>query len=374
MLRESGFKVTLVCSPGVLLEETAARDGVERIALPIKRQIAPCADLISLARLWMILRRLSPEVTEFSTPKAGLLGSVAAWLSRVPVRVYLLRGLKLETCTGLKRRILLAAERVASACSHQVLCNSESLRRQVIAERAAPKAKLRLLGDGSSKGVDTEHFSPGTSDAREKLGIPMNAKVIGFVGRLTRDKGVPDLVEAFDRILAAEPGVHLILVGWFDKAEDALGSDLRSRIEANPSVHYTGFVKDTAPYYRAMDLLVLPSWREGFPNVVLEAGACGIPVVATISTGSRDAVVPEVTGLLIPPGYPEAIFEAVMTLLGSPQRRLRMGSAAREWVIEHFSNERVMGLASEFYRELLAGATVAKGTGILGRLAGINGE
>jgi len=352
-LREAGFRVTLVSSPGTLLTRTAALEGVESVAIPMQREMSPFADLVSLARLWWLLFRLKPEMTEFSTPKAGLLGSIAAMLCGVPARVYFLRGLKLETCTGLKRRILLLTERLAAACSHAVLCNSDSLRNEALALGVATESKLRVLGSGSSNGVDVERFQPGPSSLRERLGIPADAHVVGFVGRLTRDKGLPELVEAFDAILAAKPDAHLLLVGWFDSAEDALGSDLRSRILNHPRIHTTGFVADTAPYYRVMDVMVLPTWREGFPNVVLEAAATEIPVVTTLSTGSRDAVVPEVTGLLIPPGYPVAIRESVLQLLRNPKRRCRMGLAARAWVIEHYVNGRVLGLTVRYYQSLL---------------------
>jgi glycosyltransferase involved in cell wall biosynthesis len=352
-LREAGFRVTLVSSPGVLLTRTAAQEGVEAVAIPMQRQISPVADLLSLARLWWLLFRLKPQMTEFSTPKAGLLGSVAAMLCRVPVRVYFLRGLKLETCTGLKRRILLVTERIASACSHAVLCNSDSLRNQALALSVAPAAKLCLLGSGSSNGVDVERFSPGPDSLRWRLEIPADAPVVGFVGRMTRDKGLPELVEAFDSILASRPDVHLLLVGWFDASEDALGYDLRARIRKHPRIHATGYVADTAPYYRAMDVMVLPTWREGFPNVVLEAAATGIPVITTLATGSRDAVVPEVTGLLIPPGYPAAICESVLQLLSNPERRRRMGVAARAWVLDHFVNGRVLDHTVCFYKSLL---------------------
>ena len=352
-LREAGFRVTLVSSPGALLTRTAAQEGVESVAIPMRRGMAPAADLLSLLRLCWLLWRLKPEMTEFSTPKAGLLGSVAAMLCGVPSRVYLLRGLRLETSTGIKRCILLAAERVASACSHVVLCNSESLRNQALALRVASEDKLRLLGSGSSNGVDVERFSPGPGTLRARLGLPPDAPVVGFVGRLTRDKGLPELVEAFDAILAARPQAHLLLVGWFDASEDALGSALRSRIKNHPHIHMTGYVADTAPYYRAMDVMVLPTWREGFPNVVLEAAASGIPVVTTLCTGSRDAVLPEVTGLLIPPGYPVAISEAVLQLLRSPKRRCRMGLAARAWVLDHYVNGRVLGLTVGYYQSLL---------------------
>jgi len=359
-LREAGFRVTLVADPGDLLEDTAASEGVDAVSIHMKRGIAPLEDIISLFRLWRLLGRLRPDLVEFSTPKAGLLGSLAARLRGVPVRVYMLRGLKVERSTGLKRRILLAMERLSSNCAQIVLCNSESLRKEALAMGVARESKLLLLGDGSSNGVDAERFAPGTSAERERLGVAQDAPVVGFVGRLTRDKGVPELIKAFDTILAAEPETHLLLVGWFDASEDALGADERKRIESHPRIHLTGLVEDTAPYYRAMDVMVLPTWREGFPNVVLEAGATGIPVVTTLSTGSRDAVVPEVTGLLIPPGYPEAIAEAVLKLLRDPVRRRRMGEAARAWVTEHYGNGQVLGLTVDLYKRLMAQGAARK--------------
>jgi glycosyltransferase involved in cell wall biosynthesis len=295
-------------------------------------------------------------MVEFSTPKAGLLGTLAARLCGVPRRIYMLRGLKLETTTGFKHRVLLAAERLAAASAHVVLCSSESLRVQAVALGIAPAAKLLLLGAGSSRGVNIQLYSPGESDVRRRYGLPPDAFVVGFVGRLTRDKGIPELVEAFDTILQAEPGAHLLLVGWFDAAEDLLGKDVRARIESHPRIHLTGFVERTTAFYRAMDVMVLPSWREGFPNVVLEAAATGIPVITTMCTGSRDSVVPEVTGLLIPPGYPEAISEAVLKLLHNPEMRLRMGNAARAWVRENYADKRVLGSAAAFYKSLLATA------------------
>jgi len=352
-LREAGFRVLLVSSPGDLLWKTAAREHVEPIAIPMRRAIAPLADLVSLFRLWRLLGFRRPDLVEFSTPKAGLLGSVAAKLRGVPRRVYMLRGLKLETSTGLKRQVLLWAERLTAACADVVLCNSASLRAEAIALRLAPASKLRLLGEGSTHGVDSQRFSPGSSQIRAQLRIPREAPVVGFVGRLTRDKGLPELVDAFRQILRSEPAAHLLLVGWFDASEDAVDSHLRLLIQNHPRMHCTGLVRDTAPYYRAMDVLVLPTWREGFPNVVLEAAATAIPVVTTVCTGARDSVVPEVTGLLIPPGEPEAIREAVLKILGGPQRGRCMGQAARTWVLEHYPEERVVTVAADYYRELI---------------------
>jgi glycosyltransferase involved in cell wall biosynthesis len=356
-LRAAGFRVTLVCGPGELAERAAAAAGVDSAFIPMQRGIAPFRDLVSLLRLFWLLRRIRPDGVEFSTPKAGLLGTVAAALCGVRRRVYLLRGLRLEGVAGPKRRVLLAFERLACRCAHLVLSNSASLRAEALALGLAPEDKLIVLGSGSSIGVDTDRFCPrpanGHDAVRERLRIPAGAPVIGFVGRLTRDKGLPELIASFETVARAEPEARLLLVGWFDAAEDALPSALRDKIRNHPRIHCTGFVHDAAPFYRAMDLMVLPTWREGLPNAVLEAQATGIPVVTTLSTGSRDSVVPEVTGLLIPPGHPEAIAEAVLRLLRSPDRRRQMGRAAREWVCRHYSHRRVLGLTVDFYRGLL---------------------
>ncbi|HET6208075.1 MAG TPA: glycosyltransferase, partial [Terracidiphilus sp.] len=230
-LKAAGFRVVLVSSPGPLLERIATEEGIEPLAIPIRRRIAPLHDLLSLARLCAALSRLRPQLTEFSTPKAGLLGNVAAWWCGVPARIYMLRGLRLETLRGIKLKIMLAAERIASACAHHVVCNSESLRAKALDLRLAPAAKLKLIGDGSSHGVDVERFSPGPDRMRVQLGILGSVPVIGFVGRLTRDKGVPELIDAFERVRDRVPSARLLLVGWFDESEDGLSAELRARID-----------------------------------------------------------------------------------------------------------------------------------------------
>jgi glycosyltransferase involved in cell wall biosynthesis len=355
-LKHDGFRVRIVCSPGEELDRFVSEEGIEADPVPMRRGISPVHDFVALVRLWWILIRLRPDLTEFGTPKAGLLGNIAALLAGAPARIYLLRGLRLETSSGLRRNVLLAAERLAARCAHYVLCNSPSLQDEALALGLAPERKFKLVGDGSSNGVDTRRFAPGPCTLREQTGIEPDAPVIGFVGRLTRDKGVPELIEAFERVLTVEPRAWLLLVGWFDASEDALNPVLRSFIASRPRIICTGFVEDAAPWFRAMDIMVLPTWREGFPNAVLEAAASGVPVITTLATGARDAVIPEVTGLLIPPGYPEAICEAILSLLRDAPRRRTMGVAARRWAMERFSEERVMRLTVLLYRALLSGA------------------
>jgi glycosyltransferase involved in cell wall biosynthesis len=357
-LRDAGFRVSMLSAPGALLEQTARAENADALAIPMERGISPVRDAVALSRIWRLLRRLRPDIVEFSTPKAGLLGILAARFCGLPVRIYLLRGLKLETAAGLRRRLLLWVEKIAARSATLVVCNSRSLLDRALELEITRASKLVLLGGGSSNGVNLSHFAPGTSGVREQFGIPRDAHVIGFCGRLTVDKGLPELLEAFAAILRHTPKAYLLLVGWFDAAEDSLDCEVRARIEGHPRIVCTGYVEDTAPYYRAMDLMVLPSWREGFPNAVLEAAASGVPVIATHCTGSCDAVVSEVTGLLIPTGSPEAITEAVLMLLGDPERRKRMSMAARAWVAENYEDRRVLGLAVELYLSLIAGAGV----------------
>ena len=351
-LREAGFAVTLVSGPGEILDRIVAEAGVECIRIPMERGIAPWVDFCAFVAIWRLLGRLRPEIVEFGTPKAGLLGMTAALLRGVPIRVYLLRGLRLETTSGLKRMALLGAERLACACAGVVLSNSASLRDRAVELGLASSRKVRVLGAGSSIGVDVNRFNPGESDVRSRLGIDRSALVVGFVGRLTRDKGLPELVRAFDCVLASVPEAVLLLVGWFDASEDALDAEEQARIRSHPRIRWTGIQEDTAPWYRAMDVLVLPSLREGFPNVALEAQASGVPVVTTTATGARDSVLPGVTGLLVPPGDTAALATAMEKLLGDVELRRRMGAAGREWVQEHFAEEKVLGQLTEFYREM----------------------
>ena len=358
----AGFRVSVLSGLGQTFEPAIDRDGIKKYKIPMRRGISLFHDLGAFFRICWVVWRLNPDLVEFSTPKLGLLGSVAAWICRVPLRVYFLRGLRLETLTGFKRQVLRIAECIAAACSDFVFCNSRSLRQRALDFRIAPASKLIILGDGSSNGVDTSRFAPGPTNIRQRFGIPEEAAVIGFVGRLTSDKGLPELMEAFALILRERPDAYLMLVGWFDAAEDAVERSVRERIESHPRVVLTGFVLDTSPHYRAMDMMVLPSWREGFPNAILEASATGVPVVSTFSTGACDAVVPGVTGILVPPGYPRAISAACLELIQDAERRRRMGSSAREWVREHFSKERVLGLTVDFYSHLMSdGSEVIQG-------------
>jgi glycosyltransferase involved in cell wall biosynthesis len=356
-LQHNGFDVTLICSPGKWLDAVGRMEGVQIIELPMAREIAPLRDLMSLWRLCQMIRALRPAVTNVGTPKAGLLAGFAAWVNRVPCRVYTLRGLRFETMNGLGRRLLVCTERLACHFAHRVICVSPSLREKAIAFGLTGRERTVVFGSGSSNGVDASRFAPTpervrrATELRCELGIPPQAPVLGFVGRLTRDKGISELVESFLRLGHEFPDLRLLLLGHSEE-EDLLDVETRRCLKAHPHVILAGEVVDTAPYYALMDVLALPSHREGFPNVVLEAYAAGKPVVAARATGTVDAVVDGETGLLFPVGDTAALTSAVQTLLSDKASARKFGWAGQELIKREFRQEMIWEALNEEYRRV----------------------
>jgi glycosyltransferase involved in cell wall biosynthesis len=277
---------------------------------------------------------------------------VAARLCRVPVRVYVIRGLRLETSSGLRRRVLYATDRIAMSCATHVVANSDSVLALARDIGVLPDGRGEVIGAGSGNGVDVDRFVPATVEeraaARSRFGITDDTVVIAFVGRLTNDKGVGDLVATFVDRFDGRNDVWLLLVGGFESG-DRLDPTIRRTIDRHPRIVSVPWVAETRAAYHAADLVAFPSYREGLPNVPLEAQASGVPVVGYAATGTVDAVVDGQTGVLVPTGDTDALGRELVGLADAPERRRMLGSAARRDVVARFDRRRVVeGIADRY--------------------------
>ena len=355
-MRAHGLEVQAVSSPGPELEQFAREESVEVHAVEMRRAISPLRDLGAIACLVEILRRLRPDIVHAHTPKGGLLGMTAAALARVPVRIYHVHGLPMVTSRGVRRALLWSAERASCTLAHRVLCVSNSVRELAVAEGVVGAARIEVLGHGTINGIDAElRFRPDQASVaagraeRARWGIPDGALVVGFVGRLVRDKGVAELAEAWKRLRCHFPEAHLLVVGP-EETQDPLPSGVLEALRADPRVHLTGVRWDTPPLFAAMDIVVLPSYREGFGIVLLEGAAMALPVVGTNIPGCRDAVIDEMTGLLVPAQDCAALEGALARYLCDPHLRRRHGAAGRERVLREFRPQVLWEALLEVYQ------------------------
>lgn len=355
-LQQCGYDVYVISSPSQRLTEIAAACDVTAVPVDIPREISPLKDAFALFRLYWALRRIRPHLVAVGTPKASLLGMLAARLLSAPVRIYKVFGLRFETCRGFKRRLLEWAEVVTSACAHRVVSISPSMSSHYLKGGFCQPAKLydKIV---SSHGVNSQVFSPRRSSPpvvalRRELGIADDDQVIGFVGRMTRDKGIGDLRAAFRIVQQKLPRTRLLLIGQFEDG-DPVASAVRTELESDPLVILTGAVRDTSPYYNLMDVFAFPSYREGLPNAPLEAACSEIPTVGFAATGTVDAVVHGKTGWLVPVGDSAALAERLLHSLQHPQERIDQGRKGRQRALRDFLPEGVHAHFEGVYRKLL---------------------
>lgn len=348
-LRQQGAQVTVVCRQG---PETSllASLGVNYVSVPFQRAVSLAQDVVALRLLTTVLRELNPDLVHAHTPKAGLLTMLALAGRTEIVRIYHQHGLRYETTTGVRRSVLWSTERLTCALADAVFCVSHSVQARAQADGVLLPGKSRVLGNGSVAGIDLDWFSPGRASnegmaLRNRLGLGPQALCIAYVGRIAKDKGIADLLRALP--LLERVDIHLLLAGERDVTDP-----LDIPLSRPKRVHFLGPLKDTRPVYAISELLILPSYREGLPQVVLEAGAMGIPTVATRVTGVVDAVEDSVTGRLVPPRSPELLAEAIRDLVDDRKRRYRYGDAARKFVENHFPRQPILDRLLEAYDEL----------------------
>ncbi|MGH7183876.1 MAG: glycosyltransferase family 4 protein [Nitrospiraceae bacterium] len=358
-MKSRGFEIVGLSSPGALLTSFAEREGVPVHAVEMPRRITPWRDILALIKLVLVLRRIRPQIVHAHTPKGGLLGMLSAWIVRTPVRIYHMRGLPFTTAIGWRRRLLMWSERISCGLADQVLCVSSSVRQLAIDSRLCRPEKIAVLARGSGNGVDAaqtfndSNISPALrEETRRRCNIPPDALVLGFIGRIVRDKGIIELAGAWKELREEFPDLHLLLVGPHEP-QDPIPAEIDRMLHSDPRVHLLGEVSNTPPLYAVMDVLALPTYREGFPNVLLEAAGMKVPVVATCVPGCADAVQDGVTGMLVPPCDAARLGGALRTYLHDGGLRHRHGAAARDWVLQEFRPERIWQAIYEEYLELL---------------------
>jgi glycosyltransferase involved in cell wall biosynthesis len=362
---ERGYRVTVISAPGPGLDRVAEEDGVEARPVAMAREIDPSTDFRSFIELWRTFRELQPTIVNAGTPKAGLLATVVATLQRVPVRLYTLHGLRLQGLRGPTYTASWLSEWLTTRLATEIVAVSSSLLDDGRRCGALPSSRGVVLGSGSCNGMTPERFAvPPAQQAdrrrqiRDQLGIPADAFVVGFVGRFSIDKGLADLLDAHRLLTKSDTGngpVTLLLVGAED-AHEPLDRTLADRLDSDPAIITTGWVPDTSPYYAAMDVLVLPSYREGLPLAPLEAAASSLPVVTTAVTGARDSIEHGRTGILVPPHHPSSLATAIDVLRHHPDVRTTMGQAGLDRVLREFAPPVVWQALDDLYRRLLDGA------------------
>ncbi len=341
-LQSKNVDVHVISSPSPDLEAFAKEYQVVSHGVELQRKISPLRDLWALGKLILLLRKMRPQIVHAHTPKAGLLGMMAARIAGVPLRVYHIHGLPLVTARGIKRFLLRICDTVACRFAHQVYCVSPSICEIVENKRICQAEKMAVLENGSIDGIDSRfefnpnRLKPGTlGRIRRSLGISPQAMVVGFVGRIVRDKGIRELLDAWQRLRKEFSDLHLLVVGPLE-SRSGLTTDIISTLQNDPRIHLVGYTKDLAPFYLAMDVLAFPTYREGFGLVALEAAAMERPVVATRIPGCVDAVQDGVTGTLIPPYNALALRSAIRRYLKDPELRHLHGIAGRKRAEQDF--------------------------------------
>ncbi len=353
--QECGYEVVAVSSPGDRLDTLAAREGVRTVAVPMERHISPLKDLKSLWRLLRVFRRERPAMVHSMTPKAGLLSMMAAWICRVPVRLHTFTGLVFPTATGLTQKILVFTDRLTCACATHIVPEGQGVKNDLTNYRITRKP-LHVLGHGNVRGIDLDYFDPALSEIRTEAAKIRKPGVFNFVfvGRLVRDKGINELVEAFERLNKEHPDTRLLLVGRQEPELNPLKPESLAKIDSNPSIEAVGLQSDVRPWLASSDAFVFPSYREGFPNVVIEAGAMCLPSIVTDINGSREIIIEGQNGIIIPPRNADSLYAAMKQFVEQTQNLKRMASSARPLIASRYEQGYVWKCLKDYYKKILS--------------------
>lgn len=346
------FEVVAVSSPDVELKTIEEREGVRTIAVAMERHISLLKDVKSLLQMISVFKKEKPDIVHSITPKAGLVSMLAAWICRVPVRMHTYTGLVFPTTTGMKQKVLIAMDRLLCACATYINPEGQGVAND-LRRFSITKKPLHIIGNGNVRGIDADYWKNDgydRNDLRNNLQIEKDDFVFVFVGRLVGDKGINELVAAFKQLMVEHSNVKLLLIGPYENQLDPLRPETEKEIETNQSIITTGNQEDVRPYYVAADAFVFPSYREGFPNTVIEAGALGLPSIVTDINGANEIIIPPQNGVIVPSKSVEALYQAMSYFLESPEELRRMANNARRMVVDRYNQQFIWGELLKVYQ------------------------
>lgn len=353
--QQQGFEVLTISADGIEVKDLEA-EGIPHQVVPMTRKITPVQDLICLWKLIRVIQKFKPDIVHTHTPKAGLLGMMAARICRVPVRLHTVAGLPLMEATGFKQWVLKMVERITYSCAHQVYPNSKGLLKYIKEQLFIINRPLSIIGKGSTNGIDTAFFSRSPElmekarAIRIEYQIPDDAMVFSFVGRIVKDKGIVELTDAFKK-LSSFREVRLMLVGPFEQELDPLPAEVMQFINDSNLVIKAGFQQDVRPWLLASDVFVFPSYREGFPNVVMQTACLKVPCIVSDINGCNEIIEHNVSGLIVPPKNHQALYDAMVLMATDKKRSFDFSEKAHQFVVANYDQQYVWGeLLKEYLR------------------------
>ena len=354
------YEVIAISSEEERLKEFGRQIGVRTYPVEMTREITPAKDVGSLWRLYRFLKKEKPLIVHTHTPKAGIAGMMAAKMAGVPLRLHTVAGLPLLEAKGAKRKLLEYVEKITFASATNVYPNSRRIYEYLKDSKFTSKDKLKVIGKGSSNGIDTDYFDPARYSGKENLktrrslGIAENDFIFIFVGRLVRDKGINELVEAFEKINGEFSKTTLLLVGPFEAELDPLEPETIEKMTSHPKIIEVGYQADVRPFLAIADVLAFPSYREGFPNVVMQAGAMELPSIVTDINGCNEIIWDGVNGTIIPVRDTSALYEAMTKMTVDEEFRKLTGGNSRRLIKENYERQEVWKAILAEYKRLEA--------------------
>lgn len=350
------FEVCAISSKPEELIQIGKREGVRTHYIPMERQISLLKDFICLFKFIFFFLKEKPDIVHGNTPKASMLSMVAAWITRRPVRIYMCHGLRYQGTYGKMRKLLMLMERLTCACATEVICVSNGVRNTFASDRICPLEKSVVLGNGSATGLDVNNFNPNEVDSdviRKELGISKDHFIFIFVGRIVADKGINELVNAFDRLSCERTDVHLVLIGSEEIKLNPIKDETRKIIECNNHIHAIGRRTDVRPYLKDADAFVFPSYREGFGMVLIEANAMGTPAISSDIIGCNEIIKENENGTLIPSKDEKALYNAMKNWVENPSAVKQMSKLCRNTIVQRFNRPQVWKNYLDEYLRLL---------------------